>query len=357
MGRQNEGLPSGTARVTVVIATYNRPEALKFTLRSLLDQTFEDWTAIVVGDCCGPETGRVVSEVNDSRILYVNLPVRCGEQALPNSVGMTLARTDYVAFLNHDDLWLPDHLAHGLASIQSSDAGAFLGAAVFVKSLAREDAVVLIEQTLPGRTFRTAFRRPYYVMEPISTWIVHRRVIRRIGPMTPAADLYRTPLEDWALRFWRGNVRLSQSDLVTVVKDNSLAEKQRSVPTYSVLRPGLAAMYEEIRALGAEGFRSQLPARLAQARSAGAKPRDFRSFHDEPVPGTFRQHLTAAAAKQFKDTGVDAFAEACRAQGLERGRILRRALLRRVGETLGAPPDLNVLVDAARQQIEAGDTA
>lgn len=90
-------------RVTVVVATYDRPALLVRALASVRAQRLSDWEALVIGDRCGPATGEALAAMGEPRVRYANLPARCGEQSIPNSVGVALARGDAVAFLNHDD--------------------------------------------------------------------------------------------------------------------------------------------------------------------------------------------------------------------------------------------------------------
>ena len=104
-----------------MIATYRRVEALRSTVRSVLLQTHGDWTALVIGDCCGEETADALRGFKDPRVRYYNLPERFGEQSGPNSAGLGLAAGEYVAFLNHDDLLLQDHLAHMLERLEAAD--------------------------------------------------------------------------------------------------------------------------------------------------------------------------------------------------------------------------------------------
>lgn len=66
--------------VTVVLATYNGPDALRAAIRSVLRQTRPDWRLMVIGDRCEPPTEEAVRSVQDARISYINLPVRFGEQ-------------------------------------------------------------------------------------------------------------------------------------------------------------------------------------------------------------------------------------------------------------------------------------
>jgi glycosyltransferase involved in cell wall biosynthesis len=97
--------------VSVVIATYNRSRVLARAIDSVRRSTLQDWELIVVGDHCTDDTEQIVAERNDARIVYVNLPRNVGEQSGPNNEGVRLSRGRYIAFLNHDDLYFPDHLA------------------------------------------------------------------------------------------------------------------------------------------------------------------------------------------------------------------------------------------------------
>ena len=114
---------SGCApRVAVVIATYHRPQLLRLAVQSVISQTFTDWQLLVVGDACADETAEVVASFGDPRISFVNLSVNIGEQSGPNNVGLARTTAPRVAFLNHDDLWFPDHLAIAVDTMDARHA-------------------------------------------------------------------------------------------------------------------------------------------------------------------------------------------------------------------------------------------
>lgn len=102
------------------MATYDRSELLPYSIGSVMRQSLPDWELIVVGDACTDDTAQVVGELAaaDPRIRFVNRTPRCGEQAGPNNHGVKLAQGRYIAFLNHDDLWLADHLERGVDAIE-----------------------------------------------------------------------------------------------------------------------------------------------------------------------------------------------------------------------------------------------
>jgi glycosyltransferase involved in cell wall biosynthesis len=97
-------------RVTVVMATYNWATVLPYSIGSALDQTYRDFELLVVGDGCTDESAEVVARIDDPRVQWHNLEPNRGHQYAPNNEGIALARGDVIAYLGHDDLWLPRHL-------------------------------------------------------------------------------------------------------------------------------------------------------------------------------------------------------------------------------------------------------
>lgn len=97
--------------LTVVTTTYNWPAALALAMRTALDQSFGDFEYLVVGDGCTDGTQAVVRGFGDPRIRWINLAENSGNQSVPNQAALDQAQGGLVAYLNHDDLWFPDHLA------------------------------------------------------------------------------------------------------------------------------------------------------------------------------------------------------------------------------------------------------
>lgn len=98
-------------RVTVVIPTYNWSTVLPWSIGSVLAQTWTEWELWVVGDGCTDDSADVVGRIDDPRVRWHNLPVNGRSQVGPNNWAIDRARGEYIAYLGHDDLWLPNHLA------------------------------------------------------------------------------------------------------------------------------------------------------------------------------------------------------------------------------------------------------
>lgn len=104
--------PPPTALVATVIATHRRPDELRAAVRSALDQSVRDQVVVVVDDGAGlPELP------GDPRLFAVSLARNTGVAGVVRNVGIRLSRSRYVAFLDDDNLWEPDHLERALAAL------------------------------------------------------------------------------------------------------------------------------------------------------------------------------------------------------------------------------------------------
>jgi glycosyltransferase involved in cell wall biosynthesis len=97
-------------RVTVIIPTYNWSSVLPWSVGSVLRQSFHDFEVLVVGDGCTDDSGEVVTALGDARVHWINLAQNTRHQSGPNNEGLRQARGELIAYLGHDDLWLPHHL-------------------------------------------------------------------------------------------------------------------------------------------------------------------------------------------------------------------------------------------------------
>jgi len=94
--------------VSVITPTFNRPRYLRTAVESVVNQTLEDWELLVVNDG-GEDVRHVVDAFSDDRIRYFHRSRNEGKAACLN-VALRRARGRYVAYLDDDDLWYPDHL-------------------------------------------------------------------------------------------------------------------------------------------------------------------------------------------------------------------------------------------------------
>ena len=107
-------------RVTVIIATYNWSEVLPYSIGSVLKQQYRDFELLVVGDGCTDESERVVSAFGDPRVRWIGLSENTRHQSGPNNEALRQARGEIIAYLGHDDLWLPHHLVAHVEALEST---------------------------------------------------------------------------------------------------------------------------------------------------------------------------------------------------------------------------------------------
>ncbi len=106
-------------RFSVVIAAYNRENYIRPTIDSVLSQTFHDYEIIVVDDGSTDRTQEVLQTYGD-QIKYVR-QVNQGSEATFRK-GASLAKGEYLAFLDSDDLFMPCALATYDTIIRSLDS-------------------------------------------------------------------------------------------------------------------------------------------------------------------------------------------------------------------------------------------
>ena len=107
----------GTPRVSVVVPTYNHAAFIGAALASVRAQTCTGWEALVINNHSTDATGAIVDGFGDARIRRIDF-ANHGVIAASRNVGIREARGDYVAFLDSDDTWLPEKLAHTLARLE-----------------------------------------------------------------------------------------------------------------------------------------------------------------------------------------------------------------------------------------------
>jgi len=173
-------------RVSVIIATYNWSSVLPYSIGSVLRQTMQDFEILVVGDGCTDDSEEVVAAIGDPRIRWINLPANTGHQSGPNNEGLRQARGEFIAYLGHDDLWLPHHLDAHVAALDSSDASMTYSLLVTVSSDAPNPRPVRprTEEGAWSPPSCTVHRRS--VMETIGGWRDYREVT-----VPPEIDLWQ----------------------------------------------------------------------------------------------------------------------------------------------------------------------
>lgn len=106
--------------VSIIMPSYNTAKFISGSIESVLAQTYSDWELIIVDDCSTDNTDEVVKPfLSDSRIKYIKNEKNSGA-AVSRNRALREANGKWIAFLDSDDLWIPDKLQKQIAFMQSN---------------------------------------------------------------------------------------------------------------------------------------------------------------------------------------------------------------------------------------------
>ncbi len=105
-------------RVSVIIPTWNGSRFLPQTVVSVLAQSLADFELIIVDDGSDEDVAALLPPLEDRRLRLVR-QARAGPARARNH-GLRLARGEYIAWLDHDDLYLPEKLSRQVALLDAA---------------------------------------------------------------------------------------------------------------------------------------------------------------------------------------------------------------------------------------------
>lgn len=119
------------ALVSIIVPVYNVEKYICETIECVRKQTFENWELLLVEDCSKDNTVAVIREyletVQDARVRLIRQEKNNGAARSRNR-GLKEARGRYIAYLDADDLWVPEKLQKELTFMEEKQAAfAFTG--------------------------------------------------------------------------------------------------------------------------------------------------------------------------------------------------------------------------------------
>ena len=99
-------------RFSIIIPTFNHQDTINYAIKSVLQQTLQDFEIIVVGDGCPETTDEIMNYwmKHDTRIQYQSNPKGLGHGELFRHEAIQKSNGEYIFYLGDDDMWLPRHL-------------------------------------------------------------------------------------------------------------------------------------------------------------------------------------------------------------------------------------------------------
>ena len=106
--------------VSVIMPTYNCGRFIRESINSVLAQTYTNWEFLIVDDCSTDDTEAIVHTYQDTRIRYMRNTQNEGA-AMTRNRALREAKGRYIAFLDADDLWLPEKLEQQIAFMEQHE--------------------------------------------------------------------------------------------------------------------------------------------------------------------------------------------------------------------------------------------
>lgn len=191
-----------TARIACVIPTHKRPDGLINAINSVLGQNRKDFVLLVVDDGAG-----LPPLPKDPRLFAVSLSRNTAVLGVVRNVGIRLTNSEFIAFLDDDNIWTPYHLRD---AVQALEKGADM-------------VYTAVRRRMPDGTELDVLSKPFdrRAFSDESPWVdanalVLRRSVCRLFSRLPRVRA-TLPKEDWEF-VWRvsAHSRVQHVPAVTV---------------------------------------------------------------------------------------------------------------------------------------------
>lgn len=106
--------------ISIVMPAYNAEKTIEDSIKSVINQSYSDFELIIIDDCSTDSTSRIIERIakEDSRIAFYKNPKNSGVSNTRNRA-ISLAKGEWIAFLDSDDLWAKNKLEKQLTFIRN----------------------------------------------------------------------------------------------------------------------------------------------------------------------------------------------------------------------------------------------
>lgn len=204
--------------ISVVVPLYNKAQSFPLTAGSVMAQTYENFEVVVIDDGSTDESLAVASALGDARFRIIHQTN--GGVSVARNRGVSEAKSDYIAFLDADDLWDPAHLATLAGLIERFPEAVMWGSGYRPERDGATRAVKLHPAIANGGLIDNYFQAATYGEQPFysSSVCVRKDTLQRIGGFRPGLA-HAEDLEVWARIALRGPVAFSPASTVTYCLD------------------------------------------------------------------------------------------------------------------------------------------
>lgn len=105
--------------VSIIMPTFNREGTIINAVNSVLNQSYRNWELIIIDDGSTDQTEKLITQINDSRIVYLKNDRNSGVSICRNQ-GLKIAKGTYISYLDSDNVWDKDFLLLMLHACEST---------------------------------------------------------------------------------------------------------------------------------------------------------------------------------------------------------------------------------------------
>ena len=137
--------------ISVIMPAYNTAHYISTAIESLIDQTYSNWELIIIDDGSVDDTSKIVNEWlgKDRRIQYFRQ--ENSKQGKARNLGISKSQGFYLAFLDADDIWLPEKLEIQIREIKKKNVDLVFSNSYVFKDNKLND--ILESMNIPGNVF------------------------------------------------------------------------------------------------------------------------------------------------------------------------------------------------------------
>lgn len=170
--------------VSIILPTYNREHMVGKAIESVLKQSYTDFELIIIDDGSTDKAEQVIASYNDKRIRYYRMQENGGQSKARNR-GMQMAKYDYLAFEDSDDLWRPEKLEVQMNAMKKADLDVGIIYHKFQYDLGEEHSIILPDQHIPlenksGDIYKQLLKDNLVGMPTI---LIKKECIKEVGGM------------------------------------------------------------------------------------------------------------------------------------------------------------------------------
>lgn len=231
---------TSTPKVSVIIPAYNAEKFIIKTLDSVLNQTYKSWECIVIDDGSADATATIIKNFinTDKRFRY--LSGQHGGVSRARNLGIAQAQGEFIALLDHDDLWAPTKLEKQMALFSRRPEVGLVYCDAFVHSFEKIKRYSLMTKPFKGKVFHRLVKGNFIICQTV---VIRKNIISlKDSPFVPELEM----AEEFELFLWiaaRSEIDFVDEPLTTYVIHGG----NDSLKRYEIVLPELSLIYEKLK--------------------------------------------------------------------------------------------------------------